>query len=650
MTSINKTFLNKLKTNPGKLLPELSINDIVSLIQKANYEYYNTNTPIMSDSLYDIVKEFLEKKVPDHPILKSIGAHVSEDSKKVTLPYFLGSLDKIKNDDKSLMKWISSHQGEYVISDKLDGVSALICVDGTYMNMFTRGNGTIGQDISHLLPFIKNIPSTEMMSNGSKYAVRGELIISKIDFEEHISDKSANARNTVSGIVNAKLPDLNITRHIQFVAYELVDPVIIPNKQIAFITMNGFTVVHHTLSNNITTNKLCDIVHKRRIESEFDIDGIVVTHNVLYNRESNTNPTYAFAFKSVHSMHSGEVVVKNVEWNISKDGYFKPVITFDEINLAGVMIKRATGINAKFIVDNKIGPGSRVLIIRSGDVIPNITKILSPSETGEPQLPDTNFIWNTTRVDIVVDNVNGANHDNNKEIIFKNLEYFFKKMNARGISTGILRKLFDNGYDSISKILNLSNDDLLGVSGFKDKMIANVIESLTEVQKTFTLIALMDASNIFGRGIGTKKIELILDSIGDKFIKSRSIPSLDSLLAIKGIEKTTASQFMNALPKFFQFIDEHKLQCYINDKEVSLKKHTNYGLFKGQNIVFTGFRDIVLKSFIETNGGEVLDTITKKSTLLIKKDSDEQSSKLTKAKELGVNIVLLSEFKQKYDI
>jgi NAD-dependent DNA ligase len=158
MKNITKVFINSLKKDPYHVLSSLNDNEIAAVIQRANYEYYNAKDPLFSDQLYDIIKEYLEKRNPKHPILKAIGAAIGVDERKEELPYFLGSLDKIKTDDKVLNKWISSHPGYCVVSDKLDGNSALLHWKGCELKLYSRGDGSVGQNISHLLSFIKNIP------------------------------------------------------------------------------------------------------------------------------------------------------------------------------------------------------------------------------------------------------------------------------------------------------------------------------------------------------------------------------------------------------------------------------------------------------------------------------------------------------------
>lgn len=636
---ITKQFIENLKKDPMRVLGSLDEDSVAALIQKANYDYYNSEAPLFSDQLYDLIKDYLEELNPKNPILKNVGAAVGTDERKEELPYFLGSLDKVKTDEKALTKWLGQYQGQYVVSDKLDGNSALIYWKGCQLKLFTRGDGVIGQNVSHLLSFIRNIPK---FAGREEIAVRGELIISKSDFEK-IKHKGANARNMVAGLVNAKLPDLEVAKVTQFVAYEVIHPKVSPSEQISKLKSMGFVGVHSSIHKDIDVNKLSSVLVERRDKSEFEIDGIVVFHDAVHKRVRE-NPSYAFAFKSVHTMQKAEVTVTHVEWNLSKDGYLIPVVNFNEVKLAGVTIKRAHGFNGKFILDNKIGPGARIIIMRSGDVIPYIMEIISPAETGNAQMPDVRYVWSKTNVDIMIP----LDEKDNEELKFKNLEYFFDKIDVKGLSAGNLKKMFDSGLTSIQKIFSASIADMSRVNGFKDKTATKMVDALQERRKTLDVITVMDGSNIFGRGIGRKRIELITAEI-PRILKERYVPSVTELTSIKGVERTTAEQFIVHLPRFIEFVEESDLQFVFNKENTLRDLPSNIPqTFAGQKLVFTGFRDAYLEKYVTIRGGVLVGSVSKNTTMVVKKDSENDSGKITKARELGISVINLSDFKNKY--
>lgn len=666
MVKITKAFIDKLKKAPVETLNTMSEDEIATLIQKANYSYYNSESPLFSDNLFDLVKEHLESLNPNHPILKYVGS-TAESGKKQELPHYMGSLDKIKADEKALEKYKQEYKGTYMVSDKLDGNSAMIYFNKGEMKLFSRGDGTVGQDISHLLPFIRNVVDIDLTK---EVTIRGELIISKADFDK-VKHKGANARNMVAGLVNSKVPDLEIARLTQFVAYELITPKHEPEKQYKFIKALGFKVVYNEklAESKLTVDELSKILVHRRDKSDFEIDGIVVFHNAIHKRMKNENPRYAFAFKSIITMQKAEVIVTNVEWNMSKDGYLIPVINFNGVNLAGVTIKRAHGFNGKFIKDHKVGPGSKLIIMRSGDVIPYVTEILSKSEVGEPQMPEgIKYTWTDTGVDIKVDLQDGNESD---ELKFKNLAYFFDKVDVKGLSSGNLRKMYDSGLKTVKQVFGATKDDLVKVDGFKTKMAEKIAQALAERKKTLDCVTVMDASNTLGRGIGKKKIELIVEHI-PSIMKTRHIPSVTEMLEIKGIEHKTATLFVTNLPKYFEFVDDNSIDCthnnaaqsnnpgvnpseYYATQNVNTSNKGTYSpkavALKDKKFVFTGFRNENLEKMIKSLGGHVSTSVSKSTTAVVRKDSsDKESGKVKKAEELGIEIINLPDFLKKYGI
>lgn len=648
---INKTFINKLINDPYEIMKTLTINEIVELIQTANQKYYNLDKPLFDDQIFDIVKEYLAEIEPGHPVLNNVGASVSS-SNKVKLPFYMGSLDKIKNDEKIFTNWKNKYIGDYVISDKLDGNSGLIVFKNNKFNMYSRGDGVEGQDISHLLPFLKNSGSFDIekfSKYGEHIAIRGELIISKEDFSQ-IADKNANARNTVAGLINAKIPDLQVAKLTSFVAYEVLFPIFTPNKQMEFInkTLKLECVYNEFLTNKqLTLDNLSSTLVKRRQTSPYEIDGIVVTHNHIYKNNNKSNPEYSFAFKSVITMEKAEVIVTKVEWNMSKDGIFVPIVHFTPVNLDGVVITKSHGFNGKFIKDNSIAPGAVIIIMRSGAVIPYIVETIKKADN--PQMPDTPFVWSKTGVDILVD-TNSMTNTVNNQLQLKNLEYFFDKVDVPGLSGGIIRRIYDKGFDTIGKITGITKEQLLTVDGFKDKMAEKISTAIHDkfINKgsNIDLFLLMDASNILGRGIGSKKVKLICDNIPD-IINRRYIPNMVELINIKGVEEKTAKLFIDNLPKIFKFFDDNNLTFERHeDKNDSPQLSPTANIrISGKSFVFSGVRDKDLEKLISDNGGIVSTSVSSKTNILLVKTLDGESSKIIKAKSLGITVITIDDFK-----
>jgi NAD-dependent DNA ligase len=349
-------------------------------------------------------------------------------------------------------------------------------------------------------------------------------------------------------------------------------------------------------------------------------------------------------------METAEVTVTKVEWNMSKDAIYVPVVHFTPVSLDGVVISKAHGFNGKYIKDNSIGPGAVILIMRSGAVIPYIIETLVKSE--HTQFPEAPFVWSTSGVEIKLD-TSQSSIENNDILAFRNIVYFFDKVDVYGLSEGILSKLFKNGFKTVGKILNLDVTDLKGIDGFQDKLANKIVDALINKKQQLDPILVMDASNVLGRGIGYKKIKVICDAF-PRIISDRYIPTVQELITIKSIEEKTASLFVSNLAKVFAFFDKNDITLKVEANIPKTIKNTlsdsMLHILKDKNFVFTGARDKELEDIIVKNGGVIQNSVSTKTTNVIVKSLDFQSSKTIKAKQLGISIITLDDFKSQLQI
>jgi DNA ligase (NAD+) len=630
--------INQFKSEGIHVLENIPEQRYVTLIQKANDAYYNNN-PLMTDNEFDIMKEYFEKKFPNNPVLQNIGAPITKN--KVTLPYHMPSMDKIKPDTDALNKWMKKYTGNYVLSCKLDGVSGMYTTENNTQKLYTRGDGTIGQDVTHLLSVL-NLPKVENI------VVRGEFIISKAKFEEKYKSKFANSRNLVAGIINSKTID-NKVYDMDFVAYEVIKPSLRPIEQMKLLEGYGFNTVRNIEITTLTNELLSQLLIDWRSNYEYEIDGIIVSNNKKYAR-TEKNPEHSFAFKMVISDQVAEAKVVDVIWNASKNGYLKPRIRIEPINIGGVKIEYATGFNGKFIESNKIGIGAVIEIIRSGDVIPYIKSITTEAE--KAKMPDVPYHWNETGVDIILDNI-----DEDTTVIEKNITNFFVGIKVDGLSTGNVKRLMNAGYDSIIKIIHMKKEEYEGIEGFQSKMINKIYNGIQCRLKESSLLEIVAASNILGRGIGKRKLEPIFEKYPNLFTLSISNEELKLLLlSVNGIGEENANSIVKNMNNMKRFLvdanllyklckDETKEEQISNQKEsIQNKNH----ILNGKSIVMTKVRDKTIISALEELGGKLENNITKNTFVLITKSLDDVSSKTKKAEELGIPIMTPEEFTEKY--
>ena len=642
MSKLVKLLINS-SNDSISVISSLSIKELEEVIEYAADKYYNTSNPVIPDSLYDILIDFLTIKEPKSKVLKNIGAKIKSKN-KVKLDYWLGSMDKIKPPSNQLSIWMKKYKPPYNLSDKLDGISALLIYNNETIKMFTRGTASEGMDISHLIKYLK-IPEYEIVNNYCKknkikgdqnlIAFRGELIIKDDIFNKNWSKKLKNGRNSVSGLVNSKNINPELAIDTNLVIYEVVDPFYSIDKQLNIINDIGFkTVFNKNIEHELSYDFLSDYLNKRRTNSEYNIDGIIVTNIGNHDRNIDGNPEYAFAYKDILQDQIAKTTVESIEWNISKDGYIKPTLLLKSVSIGGVEIKRATGNNAKFIVDNILGPDAIIEIIRSGDVIPKVQKVIKIASSEKPDLPKGKWHWNETHVDIIIDNT-----DNN-DMLIKNIYFFFSTLNTKGLGEQNVRKLVDSGLDSILKIINASKDDFLKVEGFGEKSADNLVKSINDALDNVSLSKIMTASNKVGHGIAEERIKqvlLIYPNLLTDYKKWDKEEFINNLKQINGWETKISTLFVSNFEDFIKFFNSIKKYIKLEVVKKKIK-----GTFTDTTIVLTGFRDKELQNQIELQGGKISASISKNTDYLVVKDQsmiDDQTDKITKALDLGIKII-----------
>ncbi len=630
-----------LKTDDTiQFINDLTINELEEIITYAADKYYNTDESVISDEIYDTLIDFLKLKDSKSKVLKNVGAKVKSKN-KVDLDYWLGSMDKIK-EQKQLSLWLNKYKKPYNLSDKLDGVSALLVYNDGQIKMITRGTATEGTDISKLIKYL-NLPDYDTIKTfcylhnikGDKnlIAFRGELIMKESIFNKNWGDKLKNTRNTISGLVNSKTINPKLANDTELILYEVVDPFYPIDKQFEIINSVGFNMTNNmTVNEDISIEYLSSYFKKRRLHSEYKIDGIIVTQIGKHERNTTGNPDYAFAFKEMLDEQMAITTVESIEWNISKDGYIKPTLLLKPITIGGVEIKRVTGNNAKYIVDNLLGVGAEVEIIRSGDVIPKINKVIKPIK--KPDLPKGKWTWNDTKVDII------SNETEDNELLVKNIYFFFSTLSTKGLGKKIVEKLVESGLNTILKIIVAEQDDFLKVEGFKEKSSSNLVESIKTALTNIKLSKLMAASNKLGRGIGEERMEQVLTQYPNlltDYKKWSKEEFIEKLKEIDGWEDKTSKLLVSNFDDFINFYDSIKKYISIESK---IKSST--GKFNNKIFVFTGFRDSSLEESITSQGGKIGSTVSKNTDYLVVKDQsiiDNPTGKIEKAMDLNIKII-----------
>ena len=637
------------------------LKELQNILKEASDAYYNTGEPVLDDDDFDELLDIFRINSPNNPFLNEIGAPIRSEIVKEPLPYWMGSMDKVKPNTKELTSWLNKNKPPYIISEKLDGVSALLSFNFDEPNtimLYTRGDGKNGQNISYLIPLL-DLNNDTILKNvkTTKISIRGELIMKQSIFDKKYSSDYPKPRSLISGNVNAKKPDAHIIKDMDFIGYEVildekedskdnsknVNNISI-EKQFKLIKKLNFKCVNYKIlkeepSSEELTKELLDM----KTKSEYEIDGIIISNNNPNVKNKSGNPKYAVAFKTKLDDQMASTTVVDVEWNPSKHGTLNPRIKFKPIVIGGDTIKYTTGFNAKYIKENCIGIGSKLNIIRSGDVIPYINEVISISKNKKPLLPDKEtygeWKWNETKVDIVLVDIGSS-----KEVKIKELMSFFATLKISGVSEGIITKLVKNGFDNIKTICLMSIDSFLTLPGIKDKMATKLYTNIHNViDKPIILSKLMTATNLFKGGLGEKKVSVVINKFPNIM---KTTVTLDDIVMCEGFSHKSAKAFLTGFNKFKTFIEQHSFLKY--EVKLSLLSSKKNDKLKSEFIVITGFRDSELEADIISMGGKIQNSINSKTSLVIVKDINSTSGKVKQAKELKIKLLTLEQFKKEY--
>lgn len=634
---------------------EFSADTFISTLECLDDLYFNEGEVEVEDNEYDALKAIASRIIPHHKYFTGVGSAIRGG--KVHLPVEMGSLDQIEIGEIEdwINKW-SLRNEDIVISDKMDGTSALIIFDdnGDPQIAYSRGDGVSGADISRHIFKISNVPTNV---SGS-LVVRAEVEMSETSFQQLqsvVMSRSGkpykNARNMVAGLMNAKENPFIVYEHLKVVAYEVIggtvfrltkgDVELSKFGQFEHLRECGFDVANYELvsGSEITDAFLADFLQQRRDVLDFAIDGLVLDVNHADKRaemnptRDTLNPAYSIKYKVADASNVAIATVVGVEWNVSKHSYLKPKIQIEPVDLVGVTIQNCTGFNAKFIYDNNIGPGAKIQVTRSGDVIPFCQKVIKGTVPAMPGSMNANehdwdWDWNETGVDAVLKSEHAS-------VNIQQTVDFFASIKAPFLKEGNVVKLVDAGFTSPAHIINASETELVNVVGSNGTKIFNGLRKvLTDIDGW----KLIGATNFFGRGVGTRKFKKLFAGLQLSDFDELPLLNVSQITSVEGFEEKTARKIINGVGEFMSFWGDVQ-------KNVSLaavKQTTNE--LAGEKIVFTGFRNAEWQELVENKGGKMQSGISGQTTILVAKNPTSTSGKMKKARDLGIKIVGIEEF------
>lgn len=623
------------------------IEKLEEIILKHNDDY-RSGDPKISDVEYDKLVERLKELNPKSNLLtKSILE--TPKSRKENLPVRMASLDKKKSLDE-VIKWAESihikKNDIIIITPKYDGISLLTSGN----NCWTRGNGFVGQS---------SPTHYSLMNSGEllELEVFGEAIMKRGVFEEKYSSKYKSARNLVAGLFNRDIPSV-ILEDVDLIKYGTL---IQKNKSDQLDELNSLTgnVTDYlpVMLEDISEELLQQL--REMWSADYNIDGLVLEvddyrKRVELGRNENGNPIYAVAYKDADWNEIYSTNGLSVEVKVSKQGKLIPVVNIDPTDIDGVIVSRASAYNMKFISDNQISEGCELEIVRSGDVIPKIVKVLKSDKEKYFELMDELVVcpscgevvkWDSTMTNLICVN------EKCQGIINAKIEHFFESLKFEEFSDASIKSLIEAGYNNLYSILTITKEELLKINGWADSSSDSLLKQLRNLEiKGIPFARLLYALDLFEGVIGEKTCQLILDSMLDVHMSSLSDIKIPELIKIKGVAETTAKAFKDGIDKFieeyFTWIFDIIGISYYQSPKIELTGDKCLGM----KVCFTGVRDSNLEEFIKMEGGFIVDGVSKNTTHLIVKDNSEKvmsSSKAKSALKLEIEICTIEQFKNK---
>ena len=637
---------------------------LLEMIKKQNAAYRSGN-PIVTDAVYDAEIEKLREIDPDNDWFKGIEPAEVSTTRKKKLPLPMNSLNKVKNIN-DLKKWFNSlglhTDTELVLMPKFDGLS-LLHNEQTGEGWSRGGAENEGQDCT------PHCTAARIKSNTDYLYTYGEFVISRKGWESAFNGKRSpytgdlykSPRNTAAGFLNRDEPCKEIS-NATFFRYG--------TDQTSLKHFETFNDAITQICKDFNQEPLFKLVKTNEVTEQsllalfkewtklFPIDGIVVYINDLHLWESigrhqtSGNPLYAIAYKHPDFTDSFETTVKGIAWRASKSGALKPVVEIEAVNTGDCIMENPTGYNAGWINDMGIAPGAKILVTRSGGVIPKILETLEPaSKESSDEMWDSLSVcphcgsptaWNSSYKELICTNKH-CDGINLAKVIF-----FFKICGVEDMGEEMFGKLYNAGFDSIYKIINITSQDVMSIEGFAEGTANIILGNMTKIKEGIDLPVIMQASDCF-TGIGAIKARKLIDTLPNDekanlyeatFTHAQTF--IDNKIANAKLE--TEKSFWGGFNKFHDFVMSNGLTIKEPEK-VSIDEN---GKCSGMAVCFSGFRDPDLEGVIIRNGGNVVSGVSKKTTHLVVKDVNGTSSKITKAQSLGVHIVSLEDFKEQY--
>ena len=648
------------------------ISKLVSLLNKYSYDYYVEDNPQISDTEYDTLYKQLEKLEENHPeyILENsptqrVGDRVLDEFEKITHKIPMLSLsntfstEDLRDFDARVSKLVPGHNVEYICELKIDGLAISIKYeDGRLVSAATRGDGSVGEDVTENIKTIFSIP--KVLKDNKTFEVRGEVYLPRKSFELLNSEREsnnevlfANPRNAAAGSLRQLDSKITAKRRLSAFIYSIVGDDSIVSQENALNTAKEYDLPvnpNFKLCKNI--DEVIDYInywteHKKNLP--YDIDGIVIKVNSYSTQEevgyTQKSPRWATAYKFPEEELATKLL--DVELSVGRTGIITPVAILDPIVISGSTVSKASLHNKDIIEELDIHIGDMVVVKKAGEIIPKVVRVIRELRTeGSTKYTMPNTCPSCGQQTYTKEN-NPFTRCKNPDCPDQNIRriiHFASRdaLNIEGLGDKVVTTLYEKGIIAHTiDLFSLEREKLISLDRMGEKSVDNLLNAI-ENSKQNSLDKVIFALGILNVGKKAGKI------LAEKYLNLTNLmnATLDELVNLDDVGQITAESILDYLS------DENNIK-FINDlikvgmnPQYEVQEVNTDNIFAGKTVVLTGklveLTRNEAKEYLEKYGAKVTGSVTSKTDLVIA--GEKAGSKLAKAEQLGIRVINEEEF------
>ena len=648
------------------------ISKLVSLLNKYSYDYYVEDNPQISDTEYDTLYKQLEKLEENHPeyILENsptqrVGDRILDEFEKITHKVPMLSLsntfstEDLRDFDARVSKLVPGHNVEYICELKIDGLAISIKYeDGRLVSAATRGDGSVGEDVTENIKTIFSIP--KVLKDNKTFEVRGEVYLPRKSFELLNSEREsnnevlfANPRNAAAGSLRQLDSKITAKRRLSAFIYSIVGDDSIVSQENALNTAKEYNLPvnpNFKLCKNI--DEVIDYInywteHKKNLP--YDIDGIVIKVNSYSTQEevgyTQKSPRWATAYKFPEEELATKLL--DVELSVGRTGIITPVAILDPIVISGSTVSKASLHNKDIIEELDIHIGDMVVVKKAGEIIPKVVRVIRELRTeGSTKYTMPNTCPSCGQQTYTKENdpfTRCKNPDCPDQNIRRIIHFASRDaLNIEGLGDKVITTLYEKGIIAHTiDLFSLEREKLISLDRMGEKSVDNLLNAI-ENSKQSSLDKVIFALGILNVGKKAGKI------LAEKYLNLSNLmnATLDELVNLDDVGQITAESILDYLS------DENNIK-FINDlikvgmnPQYEVQDVNTDNIFAGKTVVLTGklveLTRNEAKEYLEKYGAKVTGSVTSKTNLVIA--GEKAGSKLAKAEQLGIRVINEEEF------